>query len=83
MYIIVVYLQETDRSKEAFMDMLASRYPQYAEKISSTASEDGFPVRVSHMYLYHSKLPTCPLNYINNYLFDLRWQSDLSVCLSV
>jgi hypothetical protein len=28
-------------------------------------------------------LPTCPLNYINNYLFDLRWQSDLSVCLSV
>ncbi|XP_060552651.1 sickle tail protein-like isoform X4 [Ruditapes philippinarum] len=37
--------QETDRSKEAFMDMLASRYPQYAEKISSTASEDGFPVR--------------------------------------
>ncbi|XP_053373818.1 SRC kinase signaling inhibitor 1-like isoform X4 [Mercenaria mercenaria] len=37
--------KETERSKEAFMDMLASRYPQYAEKISSTASEDGFPVR--------------------------------------
>ena len=30
------------------MDMLATRYPQYAEKISSTVSEDGFPVRVGH-----------------------------------
>ncbi|KAK3603670.1 hypothetical protein CHS0354_017390 [Potamilus streckersoni] len=39
------WLKETERSKEAFMDMLATRYPQYAEKISSTASEDGFPVR--------------------------------------
>ena len=33
------------------MDMLATRYPQYAEKISSTASEDGFPVRVSALAL--------------------------------
>ncbi|XP_052798223.1 coiled-coil domain-containing protein CG32809-like isoform X3 [Mya arenaria] len=39
------YDVETERSKDAFMEMLASRYPQYAEKISSTTSEDGFPVR--------------------------------------
>ncbi|KAL4222674.1 Actin interacting protein 3 [Mactra antiquata] len=41
----LIFVEETERSKEAFMDMLASRYPQYAEKISSTTSEDGFPVR--------------------------------------
>jgi len=27
------------------MDMLAKRYPKYADKISGTSSEDGFPVR--------------------------------------
>ena len=31
--------------KQAFMDMLAKRYPKYADKISGTSSEDGFPVR--------------------------------------
>ena len=33
------------------MDLLATRYPQYAEKISSTTSEDGFPVRVGSAYI--------------------------------
>ena len=49
LWIVDLYFQETERSKEAFMDMLAARYPKYAEKISSTTSEDGFPVRVSYL----------------------------------
>ncbi|XP_052248269.1 uncharacterized protein LOC127856225 isoform X3 [Dreissena polymorpha] len=50
--------KETERSKEAFMDMLASRYPQYAEKISTTASEDGFPLRSGRSRDHHRRSTT-------------------------
>lgn len=38
-------IPDDSRKREAFMDMLAKRYPKYADKISGTSSEDGFPVR--------------------------------------
>ena len=39
------FSQDDSRKREAFMDMLAKRYPKYADKISTTGSEDGYPVR--------------------------------------
>ncbi|XP_021357323.1 sickle tail protein-like isoform X7 [Mizuhopecten yessoensis] len=36
--------QDSARKKEAFMELLAKRYPQYRDKISGTGSEDGFPI---------------------------------------
>ncbi|XP_071157969.1 coiled-coil domain-containing protein CG32809-like isoform X4 [Mytilus edulis] len=37
--------EDDSRKREQFMDMLAKRYPKYAEKISGTSSEDGYPIR--------------------------------------
>ncbi|XP_021357319.1 serine/arginine repetitive matrix protein 2-like isoform X3 [Mizuhopecten yessoensis] len=36
--------EDSARKKEAFMELLAKRYPQYRDKISGTGSEDGFPI---------------------------------------
>ncbi|KAH3864395.1 hypothetical protein DPMN_027412 [Dreissena polymorpha] len=44
----IIYLQETERSKDMFMDMLASPYSQYADK-------DGFPLRWIHRDPLHSE----------------------------
>ncbi|XP_033762854.1 SRC kinase signaling inhibitor 1-like isoform X2 [Pecten maximus] len=36
--------QDSARKREAFMELLAKRYPQYRDKISGTGSEDGYPI---------------------------------------
>lgn len=37
--------EESTKKREAFMTMLAKRYPQYAERIHRPASEGGYPVQ--------------------------------------
>ena len=41
-----VQLQESVKKREAFLTMLAKRYPHYAERIHRPASESGYPAQV-------------------------------------
>lgn len=52
---LLLLFQETEKKREAFMQLLAQRYPQYAEKIQGTeasALPQGLPqekVRIRHV----------------------------------